>query len=126
MAKIPYQSVQFSIASGTNGGTISFTPQSGKIKGACLYHNNESGALNSDLVTLRVSTAGGEEVLPVADVKHYRNREAKYDDGYIPLNRQSDNTTYNLTFNSATNFSGAFRGTFVLIYEPETDPVSYC
>jgi len=119
MAKIPYQSVQFSIPSGTNGGNVTFTPQSGKIKGACLYHNNETGAVNTDLVTLRVSTAGGEEVLPVADIKHYRNREAKYDDGYIPLNRKSDNTTYNLTFSSASNFTDDFNGTFLLIYEPD-------
>nr|WP_322624476.1 hypothetical protein [uncultured Flavobacterium sp.] len=121
MARTPYHSAQVNIASGTTGGTINVTPQTGRIIGACLYHNNENNAVNPGVVSLAVTTAGGTEILPNADIRHYRNRNAGYSEGFVPMEWNSDGTSFQLKFNASQAFTAAFVGTFLFFYDPCTE-----
>ncbi|MGQ2982115.1 hypothetical protein [Flavobacterium sp.] len=108
------------IASGSNTIVKRFTPQSGRILGCSFYHNNSSSSpITTGTISAKITTDSGEDIIPMCDIRHYRNRDAAYNDGLVPMDYDTCGKTLEVTIVATANFSANFNATLVLVYDKE-------
>ncbi|MXN90160.1 hypothetical protein GR160_02890 [Flavobacterium sp. Sd200] len=111
----------FTIETGQSYLSKSFQPRAGFVVGCSIYHNNTDGSINPNLVSAKIVTDSGEEISPLSDIRHYRNRESGYYEGLKPLNFETNNKTYRLEIIAQEAFTGDFVGNLVFVFKPEGD-----
>ena len=119
MPKTLIHAEAISIASGSATATKSFTPQSGKVIGFCIYDNNTDGSINDGIVSAKLTTDSNEDIAPMCDIRHYRNRDAAYKDGLVELDLETCGRTYVVTITATANFSDDYKATVVLVYDKD-------
>lgn len=117
MSKALTRTYPLSIQANASGGAVRFTPEAGRVFGCSIYHNNEAGTINPGTVRAKITYDDGSEVVPMVNIKHFRNRDASYFEGFVPLNLDTQNRTFVLTVEASEVFTDVFTADLVLAYE---------
>ena len=102
--------VNWKVESGNTSDTIDFTPKNGEIIGVCIYQDDETKTGQANLVDQNAAS-----IVDMVDLRHWRNRETAYEEGYIPVSVVSQPMTFTVKLKAApvTNVTGQL----VLIYK---------
>lgn len=100
------------VASGANYGTSGLQAvESGQIVGISVFTNGVSAGI----VRIRVTDAGGVELVKSQPIAMLRNRETAFENGYYPLCLQGGKS-YKVEIISSANFAADFIADTVFIY----------
>jgi len=117
------ETVNLSIASGTASGSFRFTPQSGLIVACTIFTN---GVVSPGFTTAKISNDSGEVISEAQDIRNYRDREAGYLEGKMPLFLEAKGQTFILDVMATANFPADFKCQLILIYQADYTKPQTC
>ena len=105
------------IPNASNGFTARFQPQAGFITHCAIFY--PSTIPNPGAVTAKITNDQGEDYAPMQDIRNYRDREAGYFEGKMPLFIEATGQTFVLEIAAASAFTAACPITLVLVYQKD-------
>lgn len=107
--------VEISIKSGTNSGSVDFTPQDGQVIRCCIFIPPD-GLRNDGIVNAGIKGSGGDYVSRLQDIRNYAKGNGEYEKSMKPLYIQGGKA---MSFNiiATEEFKEDFIAQLILVYE---------
>jgi hypothetical protein len=100
----------WTVETGDTTTMIDFTPKKGEIIGACIYQDDETKVGSAAL-----KAQDGSNLVDLVDLRHWRNRETSYGEGFIPISAMAQPMQLNVKLKVAA--AANVTGQLVLIYK---------
>jgi len=102
------------VANGASGNTVRFTPEAGLITHVAIFYPTIP---NPGIVSAKITNDQGEDYAPMQDIRNYRDREAGFYEGKMPVYVEAKGQTFVLTLAATAAFTAAFPVQLVCTYQ---------
>jgi hypothetical protein len=110
------QVIQLKVLAGSSSAQETIKLPDGNVKFLAMFYKDVDAA-NTGFVRASITDSVGEEVVQMHSIKNYRDREADYHEGKMPV-RFKGGSMYTVKIQATANFTTDFPVEVVFVYDP--------